>query len=230
MQHQFIVAVSKLLVGMLGFLFVSISHAGNPLWTFSADPNNPPTISISAAGSATIKYVVTNQSLTPHTLAMNPVAGITQITTAGNCPNPVTLAYQQSCTLNLLVNGSALTGNVNGGPTLCQLGSSLQCYQPSQDSILNITLMPMAVTLYAGTLSGNLYYSIDNGLSWSTTTVPSSGFAVNGIYATPSMLYVASGDGKIYYSSNNGALWNTTSPVPDGTSANSVYVAIVNLI
>jgi hypothetical protein len=131
---------SRMIVGtVLFFLMISI-HAGTPLWTFL--PLTPTTISVSVSGSATIQYTVTNKSRKSHTLVMTRITGISQITTAGNCPNPFTLGYLQSCTLTLQVSGSKLQGNVLGGPKVCQQGPPFQCYQPSQANSLNITLIP----------------------------------------------------------------------------------------
>lgn len=296
--------IKLVLFATISFFFISLSHAGAPVWTFTADAYYVPTVSITSVGTATIKYVVTNQSSKTHTLVMQPIAGITQITTAGNCPNPFTLAYRQSCTLNLSVNGAALTNDVKSGPVVCQQGSTLQCYQPNAASVLNITRIPIAQyvitpsanangtiapstpqtvlagsnltftatpnanynvdqwivdngiaqkggstftltniianhtvevtfaikgSIYSGTLSGLLYFSTDNGLTWSTTSTPSSGFAVNSVFATTSALYVGSADGKVYYSTNNGTLWNSTT-MPDGSAVNGVYVKTINSV
>ncbi|KTD12415.1 transmembrane protein [Legionella hackeliae] len=122
---------------MLGLIVISISYAGTPPWTFA--PLTPTTLTVSSSDTAIVKYQVTNQSHRPHTLAMKNIRGIRQVTTPGSCPNPFILRYKQSCILNLTVVGRALIGNVNGGPQVCQLGSLLECYQPSFKNILNIT-------------------------------------------------------------------------------------------
>ncbi|MDR3441657.1 MAG: hypothetical protein P4L65_01435 [Legionella sp.] len=293
----------KAIVAVFIWLFISSAYAGTPLWTFTPDPTYSPKISITAAGSATIKYKITNQSHKTHTLVMKPIKGITQITSGGNCPAVFKLAYQQSCTLNLLVNGNQLAANVHGGPVVCQQGSALECYQPALINVLNITLIPIARylitptaeahgtitprtpqtvlagssvtftatpaagyqvdrwlvddglvqkggstftlshvdanhavevsftrrgTLYAGAANGSVYFSMDNGLTWNTTTSPSAGFGVNSIFATSSTLYAGSADGKVYYSTNNGTLWNATAAVPGGTAVTSAFVATVN--
>jgi hypothetical protein len=132
--------ITRLLMGIIAFFLLSSTQAGIPLWTFT--PLTATTISVAANGSATIQYSVTNQSRRSHTLVMQSITGITQITTAGNCSNPFTLSYLQSCTLTLQVTGSALQGNVVGGPIVCQQGSTLQCYQPNMANQLNITLVP----------------------------------------------------------------------------------------
>ena len=133
-----------------GALLVFLSglvYAGSPVWTFL--PLRATTISVSTADTATIQYQVTNQSRKTHVLKMRGITGISQNTTPGNCTNPFTLGYQQSCTLTLTVDGSSLQGAVVGGPVVCQQGNASQCYQPSRSDSLNITLTtaPGATTL-----------------------------------------------------------------------------------
>ena len=131
-----------LLLGVSALTITITSQAGSPLWTFT--PLTPTTLSVPSNSTATVQYRVTNQSPAPHTLMMVPMPGITQTTTAGNCPNPFTLSSgNPSCTLTLLVTGSALNADINGGPEVCQQGpdgnpSPLQCYQPSQTDSLSI--------------------------------------------------------------------------------------------
>ncbi|MDI1352704.1 MAG: hypothetical protein PSV35_08090, partial [bacterium] len=284
---------------------VTLSFAGKPMWTFTLDPNFPANPTVTSTDSATIQYTITNQSLKTHTLVMTPIIGISQNTAKGNCPNPFTLAYQQSCTLNLLVEGKMLRGNIKGGPVVCQQGSPLLCYQPPLSTNLNITRVPVgyylitpnadlhgtiapntpkivaagsnltltatpekgyhvdqwlvdggiaqkggttftlariktnhsvevtftkAGTLYATTFSGFVYFSMDNGLTWSHTTTPSSGNAANSVYATAKTLYVGSADGSVYYSTNNGSSWNATATVPGASPIVSIYVVMQNNI
>ena len=131
-----------LLLGVSALTMTITSEAGSPLWTFT--PLTPTALSVPSNSTATVQYRVTNQSPAPHTLMMAPMTGITQTTTAGNCPNPFTLSSgNPSCTLTLLVTGSALNADINGGPKVCQQGpdgnpSPLQCYQPSQTDSLSI--------------------------------------------------------------------------------------------
>lgn len=129
--------MDKLLVGVLVFLAMTQAYAGAPLWTFT--PLTATSLTVPANATATVQYQITNQSSKPHTLVMTPIPGITQVTTAGNCPAQFTLAYQQSCILNLIVTGSALSDQVVNGPKVCQQNNPLQCYQPSAANSLNIT-------------------------------------------------------------------------------------------
>ncbi|HHF0578356.1 TPA: hypothetical protein ACPHXX_000565 [Legionella anisa] len=155
--------INKIITGtwmMLGMAFV---HAGTPLWTFT--PLTTTKITVAANDTTTVKYQVTNQSKKSHTLAMKAIPGVTQVTTAGNCPNPFILGYQQSCILNLSINGSALNGNILGGPVVCQQGNPSQCYQPSRANSLQITKGPAVDYTIGGSvfgLSGTLVL-VNNG-------------------------------------------------------------------
>ncbi len=123
-----------IITGVVGLLLMSAVQAGTPVWTFIPSSAFPPRVTVASGGMATVRYTVTNQSTKIHTLRMKPIQGITP----SGCTSPLT--YHQSCTLNLSVNGSAIGGNINGGPVLCEMGNSLQCYQPSQANSLAIRL------------------------------------------------------------------------------------------
>ena len=95
---------------MLAFLcsglMMTTAQAGTPLWTF--EPLTETTLSVPTNVTSTVQSRVTNQSNKPHTLAMKPVQGVTQITTGANvCGNPFVLQGKGSCILSLQVNGSA---------------------------------------------------------------------------------------------------------------------------
>ena len=149
--------ITKILISTAPLLLLTTSHAGSPLWLFT--PLTPTSVSVSVSnstGATIIQYLITNQSKKPHTLVMTPIKGITQITTPGNCSSTIPLSYKQSCTLTLEVRGSELQGDVLGGPTLCQQGNRLQCYQPSQANSLAITQSATCSGSYA---SGRYYHN-----------------------------------------------------------------------
>ena len=76
------------------FLLLSTSHivfASSPVWTFS--PLTATSISVPANGTGTIQYTVTNRSKKTHTLAVNPINGISQDTSSNFCKNPFSLGY-----------------------------------------------------------------------------------------------------------------------------------------
>ena len=191
----------------LGALLLSLSgllHAGSPVWTFTPLTNT--TVTVASSETATIQYTVTNQSMRSHTLEMTRIPGISQTTTAGNCGNPFTLGYQESCTLTLVVTGSALQGNVSGGPKVCQQGNALQCYQPSSSDSLNITLSgatPLAIgdSFGGGTVAcltstggeANLIAATEDnsaGTQWAgvITPIPGAGSDTDGYTNTEAIL------------------------------------------
>lgn len=144
--------INKIMIGLWLTCVMALVHAGTPLWTFT--PLTQTTITVAANDTATVRYQVTNQSRKTHTLAMKAIPGVTQITTSGNCPNPFVLGYQQSCILNLSINGSALKGNIQGGPIVCQQGNPNQCYQPSAANSLHITKGPAVDYTVGGSVFG----------------------------------------------------------------------------
>jgi trimeric autotransporter adhesin len=184
----------RLFSAIAALFLLGSAEAGIPVWTFT--PLTATTVSVLSNGTATIQYLVTNQSHKSHTLVMTSVTGISQTTTAGNCANPFALSYRQSCTLTLEVNGSALQGNVVGGPKVCQQGSAFECYQPSPSNRLNIEVTstaPSTPLLAAGQYSDGsvtrplLALGTDAGASWTfptsitqPTTTPA--FSSDGIF------------------------------------------------
>lgn len=169
----------------LVLLYITYSYAGIPVWRFNTVPNYLPSITVTPISTANIKYTITNQSRKSHTLSMKNITGITQITSTGNCSNPFTLNYQQSCTLNLLVDGSALTESIKGGPIVCENGSELECYQPGPDDILNINFAPVTYYLLTpqsssnGTISPNTPQSIVSGTNFTFTATPNVDYQVD---------------------------------------------------
>jgi hypothetical protein len=162
---------------ILQFLSLPL-FAASPVWTIT--PLTPINFTVTEDSTVSVQYQVTNQSKLTHTLAMQPVAGINQITSNGSCANPFTLAYHQSCILKLQIQGSALQGNVSDAPIICEAGSTLLCYQPSGPNRLSITLLkkinltiansPLSLTVGSG--SGNV-----------TITYPSSTLTVTNLQA-----------------------------------------------
>lgn len=123
-------------------------EAGRPVWTFT--PLTATTISVQNNDTATVQYQVTNQSIRPHTLVMNGITGVTQITSGeGVCANPFTLSGHSSCTLSLQIDGSQMTAGNTDGPVVCEQGNLLQCYRPNAADTLNvdITHAPNTTTL-----------------------------------------------------------------------------------
>ncbi|WP_419420929.1 WD40/YVTN/BNR-like repeat-containing protein [Legionella sp. D16C41] len=138
----------RLITSLLSFLIsYLVSSIGLAAPVFTLTPLTATTIQLPINGAATVQYLVQNQSSKTHTLVMLPIIGVTQITNAGNCPNPFVLGMKQSCVLTLQINANQLSGSYSGGPIVCQQGSNgapnpLQCYQPSPTNLLNITVLP----------------------------------------------------------------------------------------
>ena len=156
--HSFILQLSSSIMALGLF---SAANAGSPLWTFT--PLTATTLSVPSNDTATVQYTVTNQSSRIHTLSMQPIQGITQLTTGlGVCGNPFILTGKASCTLSLQVNGSQLTQPISDGPIVCESGSTLQCYRPAFANMLAITQAP-AITSATITVTGSPLTLTTNG-------------------------------------------------------------------
>jgi hypothetical protein len=125
---------------------ISVANAGTPLWTFEA--LTPTTVAVPFNAIASVQYRVTNQSNRSHTLVMQSIPGVLQVTSgAGVCSNPFVLAGHASCTLSLQIIGSELNRPISDGPIICQQGGlTNQCYRPAAAEILQITQTPSADT------------------------------------------------------------------------------------
>lgn len=143
------------LMGICGLILMAVAHAGTPVWTFAPVAGFPPAVFMTNSGeTATIKYTVTNRSHKSHRLKMKPIKGIKST----GCTSR--LAYNQSCTLTLTVNGNALNGFVTGGPVLCDQSNPLQCYQPSQANSLAIRIPQPSPVQQQIPLPGNPFAAI----------------------------------------------------------------------
>lgn len=183
MQHGNHRAVT-LLFGLILFCLSMFVSAGTPVWTFT--PLTPTTISIPGNGTAIVQYTVTNQSARSHTLAMNSIQGITQITAgSGVCGNPFTLPSKgSSCTLSLQVNGSQIAQSVSGGPEVCVQGSPLQCYRPNSADVLNITVTTNLYTVTPDgdgneTISPSTPQTVDHGSTQTFTVTANTGYTLS---------------------------------------------------
>lgn len=171
-----ILKITVIFAALLNQAEAGTTAMGRPLWTFT--PLTDTVIDVLPSETKTIQYTITNQSRKTHVLAMQSIRGITHNTSSG-CPNPFSLAYHQSCTLTLDVDGSSLPGNIVGGPNVCDMGNSLQCYQPGWPNNIQINLLPEPpAPTYSSFLVGGFYSSdgnnylpllvrsIDGGVNW----------------------------------------------------------------
>lgn len=168
-------------IGICALVVINLGYAASPLWTFT--PTTPTSITISPNGVAVIAYTITNQSKRPHLLGMKPIKGIT----ASGCMS--VLGHNQSCILTLEITGSSLSGNVYGGPEVCQVNSnknpnSNQCYQPNSKDVLNITLaatQTFTVTPSGTnvTISPSTPQTVDSGATQSFQVTANTGYTLS---------------------------------------------------
>jgi DNA-binding beta-propeller fold protein YncE len=109
-----------------------------PVWRF--ERLTPTQITLYNNGQATVQYRVVNLSNHAHTLKMDPIKGIEQVTGSGLCDTIFYLSQKgASCILSLLVKGDRISHAVNGGPIVCQVGGGAsECYHPSAADELKI--------------------------------------------------------------------------------------------
>ena len=122
---------------------------------FTIIPTTATTLNMQDNEVRTVRYTVTNMTKITRTLTMVPIsAGIIQTSNAaGDCANPFTLAQNQSCSLQLTINGSKLSGKQITSPVeVCKTNEGpdnntpdkFLCSQTAQSSNLNITVNPTA--------------------------------------------------------------------------------------
>lgn len=182
-----------------GFLFLmcfaNVLNAGIPVWTFT--PQTATSVVVSPSTSATVTYLVTNQSKITHSLVLEPITGVTQNTSGNHCKSPFVLRNLESCTLALNITGADLASDINDGPVVCQQGGiGLECYRPSYpnrlqvsfqnvDSVLTVSTSslllkasgnPRVVTITNGSTYSayNVNYTISPSLPINTTITPAN--------------------------------------------------------
>ena len=217
--------------------FSTVTEAGNPVWTFT--PLTATTISVPGNRTATISYRVTNQSAKPHILALNPIIGVTQITTgAGVCANPFSLPSDgASCALTLQIDGSQIANGIINGPVVCEQNSQLLCYRANQADLLTVTVTPNIYTVggaVVGLLSGTVVLqnnSIDTTPISSNTSFTFPTSLLNGAPFNVTVLtqpqyqtcVVTNGAGNINAANYTGAIVSCT------INATSLSTSLANL-
>lgn len=205
--------IKRMLVLLWAGLMITSACAGTPLWTF--EPLTPTTIAVPANGAAVVQYRVTNQSSRPHTLTMQPLQGITQITTGlGVCKNPFVLQSKNACVLSLQINGSQLSTPIIDGPVVCQQNSTFQCYRPSITNILHITQASPIVSAVIAVTGSPLTLTVNGSTGQLTITNTSLELAATNI---ASNFTATALNGKVTETGN------TCASVPPGGSCTLTY-------
>lgn len=205
--------LKRILAFLCSVFMMTTVFAGTPLWTF--EPLTATTIAVPANGTAMVQYRVTNQSSKPHTLTVQPIRGITQITTGLNvCGNPFVLRGKNSCILFLQINGSQLNGPVTDSPVVCQQGNPNQCYRPSSANILRITQAP-PITDAVITVTGSPLTLTVNG--------PTGQLTINNTSTQVAATNIASNFTGTALDGNVTETGNTCANVPPGGSCTLTY-------
>ncbi|HHF7364461.1 TPA: DUF1566 domain-containing protein, partial [Legionella anisa] len=78
--------MNKKLIVLFSLLISTAAHAGAPLWTIFPAPGSNPTQIVPENGTATVNYMVQNQSSKSKRLIIQPIPGIIQTTTCTLTP------------------------------------------------------------------------------------------------------------------------------------------------
>ena len=205
--------MQRILAFLCSVFMMTTVLAGTPLWTL--EPLTATTIAVPANGTAIVQYRVTNQSSKPHTLSMQPIRGIAQITTGLNvCGNPFVLRGKNSCVLSLQINGSQLNAPITGGPVVCQQGNPNQCYRPGSANILRIT-QASPITDAVITVTGSPLTLTVNG--------PTGQLTINNTSTQVAATNIASDFTGTVLDGNVSETDNTCTDVPPGGSCTLTY-------
>jgi len=134
-------------IATLGLMLPAWAAAQVPVITLV--PLTPLPTQLASNAVAVVQYQVTNNSAMVGTWVVTPIAGVVQLTaTAGDCAAPMVLVSNQSCVLDLQLNGSQMGSGVHGGPIVCKQGNPLQCYQPAAANQLDVTIVAPPDTIF----------------------------------------------------------------------------------
>lgn len=154
----------SLFIASILMLHFSMLHAAQPKFSIVPVAGTVTAMLLPNNFTETVRYQVTNQTAITRTLTMTPILGVSQTTTgAGVCPNPFTLASQQTCILTLVVNGSQVApSGIHSGPVICKTngpGNSnpdpFLCSQPSLQNTLAVSVTSAGQHAYVANQTGN---------------------------------------------------------------------------
>ncbi|WP_298624181.1 DUF1566 domain-containing protein [uncultured Legionella sp.] len=180
-------SMQRIILG-LALCLPLLAQAEKPVFLITAIQKAPSTIY--SGQTATATYQVVNN--TPFDLNSNGVidlpVGVTQA--GGSCVSPFYLAPGASCTLGLQIVADALTGDVRGGPKVCNtLANPIYCSWPSSGNELIITKSNNPAPVNTATLSMTpTAVSFVSGDSSSAITLhnDSTSVAASALILTPS--------------------------------------------
>lgn len=118
--------ITRLISCAVFMLVIGLSYAEKPKLTFT--PQTATTFGIYPGQTQNVIYKVTNTSNKTQVLAMQPLAGVSQNSTTGNCATTFTLAPGAYCLLNLTVTANSINGDtLVGGPKVCRQDDKDKC-------------------------------------------------------------------------------------------------------
>ncbi len=164
-QHQH--NRSLILAFSLLMLSIPVLHAGKPVFNIVPVEGSITALLLPNNFSETVQYQVINQTQITRTLTMEAIPGVTQAPSQQllqqYCSNPFILAPQQSCILNLEVDGSQVpSSGINRGPIVCKTKGpddptpdKFLCSEPSLANTLAVSSTSAGQHAYVANQLGN---------------------------------------------------------------------------
>jgi photosystem II stability/assembly factor-like uncharacterized protein len=235
------------LLSILPFLFSSLLNAApTPAACIAAGPigisPSPTTVPMPSSSTATVTYTFTNLTnnasfqlaqLTPTITTISGTINLISASVINGCTQPIGPApLNKTCTQTVTLTSSQTLRSTNATlnvlvcdthipkPIFCST-TSAACNQ------VNINVTPAPPTIYVGTLSGNVYFSTNNGVSWTNTAnQPPGAISVTGVFKTSDALYAAAitdvlptTTGDVFRTTDNGTSWTPLNLPADAPSA-----------
>lgn len=177
------ILTNKIILGFICWLMMLTAQAAGPIWTIKPASGNNPIKIVPENSTATMQYLVLNESRASKRLVIKPMRGIVQTTPCVLLPKG---SPGSSCILALSITGSDLPiEGIHEGPSLClsnQDGSPNlnQCYQPTMSSHkLNITKGATAVAMLTVSPSNLIFVENSTGNVTVTNNTDSLITAIN---------------------------------------------------
>lgn len=221
------------LLGALPLLFsFLVSAAPTPSACIQAGPigitPSPTTVSMTSSGTATVTYTFTNLTnsasfqlgtLTP---TITGDAAHISASVANGCSQPIGPApLSKTCTQTVtLTSQQALSTASVLNVQVCDTRTPpIFCSKTSTCNQVDITVAPVPPvlsTIYVGVFDGTVYFSTNNGSSWTQTATNPANHTVYGVFKTSDALYASAvtfiapppGEGDVFRSTDNGGTWN----------------------
>ncbi len=152
--------MTKFFLSIVLASFAQLALSGSqPLFSISALTSLPR--HVASNQSASVEFLVKNNTKRTKTLVMQSISGVTvQTTTTGSCKYPIVLGGGESCILNLVINGAQIPNSITSGPTICQVTANTTSPNPALCSQPKASESFLITKTIAADLSQNAWISV----------------------------------------------------------------------